>query len=516
MIDATPLLRGYARHRLAQLARLDPVRAQTAELRRLLRVAAGTRFGRAHGFSGIGSVREYQRRVPLRRYEAFWEEFWRPAFPTLRGITWPTRLPFLALSSGTSSGATKYLPVSPQMARANSRAALDVLAQHAGHFPNTRLLAGRNLMLGGSTALDRLGGGVRAGDLSGIVAWQVPWWARRRFFPPLDIALIPDWDRKIAAMAPRSLQADIHSLSGTASWLLLFFEQLAALHPDRPRRLAAFYPHLELIVHGGVSFTPYREAFAEWLHGSAIRTQEVYAASEGFIAIQDRGPGEGMRLLLDNGIFYEFVEPDALDDPAAGRHWIADARIGRNYALVLSTNAGLWSYVLGDTVELVDRSPPRVLITGRTSYWLSVAGEHLIGRELDMAITTAAAELGTQVADYTAAALPPGDDGRPGHLFVVEFSGAVPESVTFGQALDRALAAMNADYRAHRPGLSPPRIVLVPPGAFADWMRRRGRLGGQNKVPRVVELSALSGDEKGRPGLCPGAGWWQQPADPTI
>jgi len=499
VIDATPLLRGYARRRLAALDALDTAATQARQLRRLLRRAQATRFGRAHRFAGIGSVTEYQRQVRLRPYEALWEEWWQPAFPRLAGATWPGRIPWLALSSGTSSGTTKYIPVSPAMARANRRAALDVLVWHAAGRPDSRVLAGRSFVLGGSTALTRLRPGVRAGDLSGIAASEVPWWARRRTFPPPHLALIEDWDRKIATLAPLSLAQDIRSLSGTPSWLLLFLERLAALRPDLPRRLDAFYPGLELIVHGGVGFAPYAGRFAAWIGDAAIATREVYAASEGFIAIQDRGPGEGMRMIPDNGLFYEFVDPAAIGDPRAPRRWIGDVRAGREYALALTSNAGLWSYLLGDIVMLTGTAPPRLLVTGRTSDTLSVAGEHVTGREIDTAIAAAGRAIGAEVGEYAAAAHLPGAGARAGHIFVIEFAEppASADLRRFAAALDATLTRLNADYRAHRQGgygMLEPEVRLASPGSFAAWMRRRGRIGGQNKVPRVIGDPALLQD----------------------
>jgi hypothetical protein len=301
----------------------------------------------------------------------------------------------------------------------------------------------------------------------------------------------------VATLAPLSLAETITSFSGTPSWMLLFLAKLAALRPGK--RLAELYPALELVVHGGVGFAPYRARFAAWLAGSAAETCEVYPASEGFIAIADRGDGEGLRLMLDNGLFYEFVRPADLASGNPDRRWVADAELGTEYALVLSSNAGLWSYVLGDTVRLIERDPPRVLVSGRTAWSLSVAGEHLIGEELDAAIAEAACTSGGTATDYAAAAVPPdAADARGGHLFVVELDGAAAgREEKFAAALDAALARLNADYAAHRHGgygLRPPRVMLAPPGSFAAWMRQRDRLGGQNKVPRVIADATLLRD----------------------
>ena len=494
MLDATPLLRAYARRRLHALARQEPVATQRRELLRLLHTARTTRFGVSHSFAGIREVAEYQERVRLRRWEDFWQDWWQRPFPRLTDISWPGTIPAFANTSGTTGAANKRIPVSRAMMRSNRRAALDVLVFHLAARPASRVLAGRNFLLGGSTALETLAPGIVAGDLSGLAAADIPRYARARTFPPRDLALIEDWESKIATLAPLSLAAQVTSISGTSSWLLLFFEELGRLRPGA--RLAELYPELELVVHGGVGFAPYRAGFAAWLAGSRAETREVYPASEGFFAIADRGDGEGLRLLLDNGIFYEFVRPADLDDDLPPRRWIADAELGEEYALVLSTNAGLWSYVLGDTVTLVSRDPPRVLVSGRVSWSLSVAGEHLIGQELDAGMAAAAEAVGGTIADYAAASLPPdAGDARGGHLFIVELDGAPPDrAVGFAAALDTALARLNADYAAHRQGgfgLRDPRVVLVPPGTFVAWMRARGKLGGQNKVPRVIADAAL-------------------------
>lgn len=329
------------------------------------------------------------------------------------------------------------------------------MAFHLAACPQSRVFGDSNLLLGGSVGLERLAPGVKAGDLSGIAADDIPWWGRRRAFPPRDLALIGDWERKVAAIAPASLREDIRSISGTPSWML-FFDQLAVLRPDRPRRLVAHYPNLELVVHGGVSFTPYRDSMEIWLEGGHAGTREVYAASEGFIAMADRGPGQGLRLVLDRGLFFEFVRPAELDQEQPDRRWLGNAEVGVEYALVLSSNAGLWSYVVGDRVMLTGREPPRLLITGRTAFTLSAFGEHLIAQELDQATTEAARALGGAVADYAAGPVFPGDGRtRGGHVFVVEMTPhpASPDAgARFATVLDAALARQNADYADYRAG----------------------------------------------------------------
>lgn len=492
MIDATPLLRLYAAWRARQLACQNAAAAQHETLLRLVRQAAATGFGRDHGFARIRGLDDFRAAVPLRRYEDFWSAYWQPAFPVLDDVSWPGRIPFFAASSGTSTGATKFIPVTRAMLRANRHAGLDLLVHHSRARPQSRIFAGRHLLLGGSSGLVRRAPGIASGDLSGIAAATMPVWARPFAFPPPDIARLADWTEKMARLAARAPEAGIRSISGTPSWLLLFFDELARRYPQRDARLVDFFPGLELVAHGGVNFAPYAPRFAEWLRGGHAELREAYAASEGFIASADRGPGEGLRVNADRGIFYEFLPVGEVGAAAPTRHWLGDIETGVDYAPALSTCAGLWGYLIGDIVRFVQRDPPRLVVTGRLSYTLSAFGEHLTGEEIEAAVAGAAAEIGAELRDFAAGALYPERPGEiGGHLYVVEFERPVadPELRRFAEAIDRDLGRRNLDYRDHRAGgfgLRPPQIAVLPPGGFAEWMRRRGKLGAQNKVPRVV------------------------------
>ena len=490
MIDLTFLLRRYAGFRAAELSRENHIQSQRQVLIGLLRRASRTQFGREHGFERIRTVEEYQRAVPLRRYDDFWSDYWGRNYPVLENLTWPGIIPFFASSSGTSSGVTKHIPVSAEMVKVNRRAAIDLLVHHIANRPNSRILGGKSFLLGGSAALTSVGPDVHEGDLSGIAAALVPWWAKGFYFPSGSDAKITDWEEKSRVLARRSLAEDIRSLSGTPSWLLLFFDELKKHNPNASGRLTDYWPTLELLVHGGISFEPYRTRFAELLAGSHAETREVYPASEGFIALADRGPGDGLRMLTDNGLFFEFVPLEELDNPQPTRHWLETLETGVNYALVLTTCAGLWSYIIGDTVRLVEQSPPRLFVTGRTSYGLSAFGEHLIGEEIDHAVATAAEFTGIRVADFMVGPVFP-ENGPGYHLFLVE--GAEPiadeKAILFAETVDRALASRNVDYSEHRAGgfgMGEPSVVFLLPGTFAAWMKARGKLGGQNKVPRVI------------------------------
>lgn len=496
MLDATPLLKLYAKHRLKRLAAYAPNEVQQRQLLSLLNKARDTRFSKDHGFAAIHQVADYQRRVPLRRYEDLREQYWRSDFPRLVNCTWPGEIPFFAVTSGTTTGVTKYIPVSHAMNLANRYAALDLLVHHIDNRPHSRLLGGRNFMLGGSTDLIQLTPGVFSGDLSGIAAKVVPWWARLRYYPPRKLETIQDWEQKIQAFAADSIRKDIRSVNGIPSWMLIFFDKLAEQHSQR--RLCDYWPNLELVVHGGINFDPYRQRFNELLAGSHAETREAYAASEGFIAVADRGDGEGMRLILDKGLFFEFVPLEELNTPAPTRHWIAEVELNVNYAIVVSSCAGVWACPIGDTVKFVDREPPRILITGRTAYTMSAFGEHLIGEEIEQAIAAAAQAIDLHVSDYAMGALYPHREGELGrHLYIVEFTETEPGPQAlerFARAVDERLCHENEDYKVHRQGdygLAAPQVQAVPKGMFAAWMKQRGQLGGQHKVPRIINDEGL-------------------------
>jgi hypothetical protein len=396
------------------------------------------------------------------------------------------------------------------MLASNRKAAFDLLVYHVNNRSNSRILGGKNFLLGGSTELTSPAPGIFFGDLSGIVAKHVPWWLASRYFPPAELTALKSWEEKVDAFARASLSEDIRMISGVPAWMMIFFDHLRKVASEvsvgegtNVQKLADIYRNLEMVVHGGVNFAPYVERFREILSDSHAELREVYPASEGFIAAADRAYGEGLRLNLDHGIFYEFVPLSELGSENPTRHWIANVELDVNYAVVMSTCAGLWSYVIGDTVRFVDNvERPAVLVTGRTSYYLSAFGEHLIAEEIEDGVTTAARENGYAVSDYSVGPVyPKGEGDLGGHIYIVEFvGGAVPneeELSRFVVALDRRLSERNEDYEAHRSkgfGLKAPQVVAVPAGTFSEWMRTRGKLGGQNKVPRIITKQEILDD----------------------
>jgi hypothetical protein len=496
---ADRLFRGYARRRVRAVDRQSLAAVQSATLFTLLRRAANTRFGREHGFDSIRTVRDYQRRVPLRDYEAFWRHYWQPAFPVLQDVTLPGVIPYFALSSGTTTGTTKYIPVSDAMLASNRRAALTGLSWLHATRPDAALFRGRMLFLGGSTDLRPLaverGRTIRAGDLSGIATREVPAALRPFTYPPLDLALETDWDRKLDRLAKQGAAQPVTLVSGVPSWLLVFFERL--LRVTGRRAVADVWPTLRVVVHGGTRFDPYRGLFRRVIGSNAVATAETYPASEGFVAAEDPRLGL-LRLIPDHGVYFEFVPADELGSPRPTRHTAAEVEPGVRYAVILTTCAGLWSYVLGDTVRFERTDPPGLHFAGRVRDSLSAFGEHLIGEEVERAMAHAAAQVGTAVTDFHVGPVFPGSAAEPGrHRYLVEFAQPPGDVGAFARSLDAELGRINEDYQAHRAGdltMLAPEVWPVRRGGFADWLRSRGQLGGQHKVPRMDATGRLTAE----------------------
>jgi phospholipid N-methyltransferase len=482
-------LAGSRRRR--SLERMSPVRVQQQVLRGLVSRAKDTRFGRDHRFNQVRSVSDFQDAVPIRTYEALWADYLRGSYPVLENLTWPGLVPYLALSSGTTEGPSKFIPVSTEMVRSNQKAASTMLAWHQAARPGSKLFHGRLCVLGGSTNLETVAPGVRQGDLSGIAAVEVPRLLRPYTFPPLELALEADWDRKLSRMAEAACNERITLVSGVPSWLRVLFERV--LERTGKSTIAEVWPHLELVVHGGVKFDPYRESFRSLVGSEAVSFQEVYPSSEGFIGFGDPATGL-LRLAFDHGLFYEFVPLVELESACPSRHWLGTLERGVNYAIVVSTCAGMWAHLIGDTVRFEALSPPLFTFTGRTRFSLSAFGEHLINEEVERAIAISLAETGSAVRDWH---LGPVFSGAMGHhLLVIEFVSEPGDLSRFLAVFDQQLAEHNDDYRAHRTrgaGLPAPAVIVAKPGSFVAWMRAQGKLGGQHKVPRMDSSGSITG-----------------------
>ncbi|MBI1323840.1 GH3 auxin-responsive promoter [bacterium] len=474
----------WSRQRMSALAWADVVDTQRKTIRWLVKTAADTRFGQDHQFRSIRKVEDFQSAVPVRTYEQFYDEYLKASMPRAENLSWPGVVPFYALTSGTTQGATKYIPVTRKMVWSNLVASRTMVAQHMAARRDSKLFHGKFFFLGGSTALEEIAPGVRQGDLSGIAALEVTDALRPYTFPPLGLALETDWEKKLAAFAERSVREPITLISGVPSWLLILFERI--FEYTGKSTLAEVWPTLEMVVHGGVKFEPYRSRFEAILGDrSRIRLQETYPCSEGFIAIEDYATPH-LRLLFDHGIFYEFIPVDELGSARPTRHWLGTVRPGINYAIVVSTCAGMWAHLIGDTVRFESVNPPLLTFTGRTKYTLSAFGEHLISEEIENALATVAAAQNATVSEWHVGTVFEGALGY--HRYIVEFATPPADLKAFRDALDADLSARNADYQAHRAegvGIPAPELIEAKPGTFREWMRSKGKLGGQHKVPRM-------------------------------
>ena len=484
------LLRPYAhlvRARIRRRAKLA-VELQDEIRRELVRTARDTEFGRAHGFAYIRTYGDFKRRVPLGDYE----DFRHYADRTRRGladVSWPGRPKYFAKTSGTTSGV-KYIPLTRDSIPNHFGTARDALFNYAAATGHYDWLDGKMIFLSGSPELSRTNG-ILTGRLSGIVNHQVPAWLRRNQLPSYRTNCIDDWERKLDAIVEETWQQDMRLISGIPPWVQMYYERLLA-RSGRDHVLELF-PNLQMFVYGGVNFEPYR-ATLERLVGGRIPSVETYPASEGFIAFQDGAGQDGLLLNTASGIFFEFVPATEIGQANPTRLSLGQVETGVNYAIILSTNAGLWGYNIGDTVEFVSVDPYRIRVTGRIKHFISAFGEHVIGQEVESALREVATRHAAEVTEFTVAPQVNPAAGLPYHEWFVEFGRPPADEDAFATELDAALVARNTYYADLIRGavLRPLVLNALPTGAFREYMKSQGKLGGQNKVPRLSNDRAIA------------------------
>lgn len=489
----------YARRRVKEIEETyaNPLRLQESTLFSVLDKARYTEFARTYDFKSIKSITSYQKRIPLLKYDDIrqWIEKTIDGKPN---VLWPGRIWNFALSSGTISG-NKHIPISKERMIVNRRAAMDCLAFYLTESSDNSLLNGKFLFLGGSTSLKRLKSGALTGDLSGIAMRSMPLIARPIYEPDRQIAFMSDWEDKIDKIVQKDMGLDIRGISGVPSWLLVFFNRLLEEASKRKGRdihtVAEVWPNFSLLVYGGVNFAPYKGIFNKMI-GKKIYYLEVYPASEGFIAIQDRKDERGLLLMLDYDIFYEFVPEEEIGGENPTRLTIADVEIDKNYAIILTNNSGLYSYILGDTVKFIGLNPPRLVVTGRIGNFISAFGEHIIVEEAEDAVSYACEKTDAEVEEFTAAPFfPESPRELPYHQWLVEFRKNPKNLDEFAQHLDKRLRARSRDYDEHRgtdTSIGKPRVIKLKKRTFYDWMKSEGKLGGQHKVPRLKNDRTLA------------------------
>ena len=460
-----------------------PVQAQDAVLQSLLRDGSRTAFGADHGLSEGMSVAEFQRAVPVRDYEGL-RGYMDRAVEGEENVVWPGRPLYFCKTSGTTSGA-KFIPLTKDSMPNHIGSARNALLGHIAGTGDASFVDGKMIFLQGSPELAKTAGGVHLGRLSGIVAHHVPSYLQANRLPSWETNCIEDWEIKVDAVVRETCTEDLRLVSGIPSWVQMYFERL--LEHTGKRTVQEVFPNLSLFVHGGVAFGPYEARFRQLL-GFDIARVELYPASEGFLAYQDAPEVEGMLLNVNDGIFFEFIPADRYFEDEAPRLTVGEVELGVQYALVLSSNAGLWGYDIGDTVKFVSLNPPRVLVTGRIKHFTSAFGEHVIAEEVEGAARVAVAAHGGVMTEFHVAPQVTPEEGLPYHEWIVAFESQPDHLEAFAATLDAALQARNPYYRDLIQGavLRPAVVTPVPANGFTEAMRKRGKLGGQNKVPRLA------------------------------
>ncbi len=464
-----------------------PKDVQQEVFSKLIEQALRTTWGIQYGYDSISSIEEYQERVPISTYDDV-----KPYINRVRegeqNLLWPTEIKWFAKSSGTTSDKSKFIPVSNEaMEECHFRAGKDVIAFYTKQKPDSTVLKGKTLTLGGSAEVNNLSNQSYYGDLSAVLIENLPFWAQFIRTPTSEIALIPDFEEKLNRITHYTVNENVTSIAGVPSWNLVLLK--AVLDFTGKNNILDVWPNLELFTHGGVSFTPYRESFRKLIPSDNMNYLETYNASEGFFAIQDELDRDDMLLMLDLGIFYEFIPLDQLDKPNPTVFTVGDVELGLNYAIVITTNGGLWRYMIGDTVVFTSLNPHRIKITGRTKFFINAFGEEVIMENAEKALMNACKETGAVIKEYTAGPHYMSDDSKGAHEWMIEFETPPGNLDKFTEVLDNTLRSVNSDYEAKRfkdITLMLPKVVSLAPGTFYKWMQKRGKLGGQNKIPRLA------------------------------
>jgi hypothetical protein len=450
-------------------------------------IASGqfTEFGREYRFSSIQSLQQYKEQVPVQDYDDL-KPYIERMMAGEDNVLWNTPITWFAKSSGTTSDKSKFIPVSEESLKENHyRASKDILSLYYAGRPQSDLLTGKSLVVGGSHQLVELSDDIRYGDLSAVVMQNSPFWTNWIRTPDLSIILMDEWETKIEKLAQSTIHENVTSLVGVPTWLIVILKRV--LEITGKQTIKEVWPSLELYMHGGVSFVPYKAQFQK-LIGADINYLEMYNASEGFFAGQDELESDGMLLLCEHGIFYEFMPVEEWDKKHPHTLQLNEVEPGKNYALIITTNGGLWRYVLGDTIQFTSISPFRIKVSGRMKHFINAFGEELIIDNTDKAIAMACGKTGAVVKDYTAAPVYFSEGTNGTHEWLIAFEKQPPDMNAFIIELDKSLKILNSDYEAKRYkdiALTLPRIIALPPDSFEKWLTSKGKLGGQHKVPRL-------------------------------
>jgi hypothetical protein len=466
----------------------NPLELQHTSLNELIFSGRNTEWGKKYGYSEIGNYEQFKAKVPISTYEEIFPYIDRMMHGE-QNVLWASPISWFSKSSGTTNARSKFIPVSKEsLENCHMMGGKDMITLLINNKPETRIFEGKGLSIGGSLSNNPLNSSLLLGDVSAVVMKNLPIWAQIIRTPSLDVALMDDWDQKIEKMAIETSKENVTSILGVPTWTLVLIEKI--LEITGKKSILEVWPNFEFLVHGAVAFGPYREMFQNLVFPSSeVRFLEIYNASEGFFAIQDdlSLPDE-MLLMLDYGIFYEFIPIGAQGEEVDQIVSLDQVMLGVNYATLITTNSGLWRYKIGDTVKFTSILPYRIKISGRTKHFINAFGEELIIENAEKAISVACIQTNSEIKDYTAAPAYMEGGKKGSHEWVVEFSKAPKDLRIFVEILDRTLREVNSDYDAKRSYdlvLELPQLLVAPKGTFYAWMRARGKLGGQHKVPRL-------------------------------
>jgi hypothetical protein len=462
-----------------------PIDVQNELLEHLLHTAKNTEIGKQYDFASISTYREFAERVPVTSYEDNHLQIER-ARKGESNIFWPTPIKWFAKSSGTTNSKSKFIPVSSDsLEHCHYAASKDLLCMYLNNNPDANLFLGKSLRLGGSKELYKENATVY-GDLSAILIDNMPFWAEYSSTPNNEVSLMADWELKMQAIVDQTIQENVTSLAGVPSWMLVLLNNV--LESTGKSNLFEIWPNLEVYFHGGVNFDPYIEQYNAILPKDNFRYYEIYNASEGFFAIQDRNANKELLLMLDYGIFYEFIPMDTYGSASEKIIPLEQVQVAKNYAIVITTNAGLWRYKIGDTVRFTSISPFRIKVTGRTKHHINVFGEELIIENAETALKQASKHTQCEIVDYTAAPIFMEGREKGAHEWIIEFKTPPKDLSLFTKSLDSALMDVNSDYQAKRYNnitLNMPKVHVARQRLFYDWLKQKNKLGGQHKVPRL-------------------------------
>lgn len=461
-----------------------PIETQNGVLFSQLYYAENTDYGKIHGFSSISSYEDFTKNVPITTYEDF-EPYIEKARQGQRDVFWPGYVKNFAKSSGTTNAKSKFIPITDEsLELCHMKAGKDLVSIYANNHPDNQLFINKNLRLGGSADFYE-NFNTKFGDLSAILIDNLPFWVEITTTPSKKVSLMSEWESKLNAIISEVTNEEVGSLTGVPSWMMVLLQRI--LKEKGHESISELWPNLEVFFHGGISFKPYREQFKKII-GKDINYYEIYNASEGFFGIQDQHGSDEMLLMLDYGIFYEFIPMDKFNPDKLEAIPLEEVEIGQNYAMVITTNSGLWRYLIGDTVRFTSLQPFRIKVSGRTKHYINAFGEELMIDNVETALAKACEATESSILDFTGAPvfMQQGESGA--HEWIFEFTHEPGDLERFAEVFDNHLKSVNSDYEAKRYNditLKKPIIHVAKPHLFYNWMSERGKLGGQNKVPRL-------------------------------